>query len=424
MKMFKRIAIIAGCVLLVAALLTQQFASRQATLQILEQLEPKTVKYEEMTGKYPSYELWDKDDLFLGYAVHTSASGYGGPISVWVSLKPEGTVKKVVIAENCETPAYLKRVVKENFINDFIGKSAHESFKPGEDLDAVNGATLTAEGIAQAVRKGVRQVGANALNIEAGPETVTTLGWQEWGLLFFYGLVFLGIYRKYNKWRPWVLLGSVVFLGFTLNAALSLQNIAGLVSGNRPSLLERPFWYILTFGVLALTLLGGKNFYCSWLCPFGGLQEGLYKGLGFAKFQVSSRVRLLAQRLRWGIIWVALMAALLLNRPAVAGFEPFAIAFGGDGNIGQWLILCLVLLSCILIYRIWCRFFCPVGAVLDFSAALKRKMKLLFRHQESEDPESYSGCAGFDKTEKAIILVMALYTVLIAVTLLLNMEIL
>ncbi|AFM00270.1 FMN-binding protein [Desulfitobacterium dehalogenans ATCC 51507] len=439
----RSLALITAFVLILAALIFQQSANKQETFTSLQRLEPAVSRYEPIAGGYPTYSLWDTDDHFLGYAVEADASGYGGPLSVFVSLGKDGILKNVIITENCETPAYLSRVLREGYLHQFTGKEARDPFELGHDLDGISGATYTVNGIALAVRKGAWQAGKNELGLQVPAGSQLALGWPELGLILLYGLVFIAVSRRGQKLRPWLLAGSVLFLGFFLNASLSLANLTSLLSGNWPSPLERPFWYILTLGIPILTLLWGRNFYCSWLCPFGGLQEGLYKFLGFIKFNPAPPVLALAHKIRWGVVWAAVMAALIFNNPSIANYEPFAVSFGGQGNLGHWLTLCLVLLTGILFYRVWCRLACPVGAVLNFLASVKRKFKRFFHPHSSADqhadptfepPSAHTkaGCsectagqdpirwAGLPGKEKAFFVMLLVYGLLIAITLSLN----
>ncbi|HHY27622.1 MAG TPA: 4Fe-4S binding protein [Desulfitobacterium dehalogenans] len=441
----RHITIIIAVVLILAAIVYQQFINKQETATFIQHLEPAASRCEPITGigGYPTYTLWDKDDTILGYAVEAGASGYGGPLRVLVSLGMDGTLKNVIITENCETPAYFNRVLNQGYLDKFIGKRAHDPFEPGQDIDAVSGATYTVKGIAQAVRKGSWQVGKHELGIQVPAGNPFSLGWQELGLIILYSLVFIAVSRRRHTLRPWVLAISFLFLGFFLNAALSLANLTSLISGNLPSPLERPFWYLLTLGVLIPTLLWGRNFYCAWLCPFGGLQEGIYKVLGFMKFNPSSTMMALARKIRWGILWTAVMAALMFNNPSIASYEPFAVSFGGQGNLGHWLTLCLVLITGIFIYRVWCRFVCPVGTVLIFLASVKGRIKMLFRpngpanqpidsifeHPSTCAKVSCSECAtGQDRIrwadlpgrEKVFLGILVVYALLIIITLSLN----
>ncbi len=95
---------------------------------------------------------------------------------------------------------------------------------------------------------------------------------------------------KFNKARIVILGISIVFLGFSVNRPISISNIGAIFLGfTPPSLHEQPFWWLLVVGVLLLTLILGKNFYCFWMCPFGGLQEYITK-LGGAKFGPSKKI--------------------------------------------------------------------------------------------------------------------------------------
>lgn len=434
------VLVLIASLLLLAAIIYQQFANTQRTHETLQQLEPNTVKYESVGSGYPTYILWGGENNLLGYAVQSEASGYGGPMTVFTSITTDGIITNVTITDNCETPAYLKRVLKAHYLDEFISKPVSAPLEPGKDIDTVSGATYTVKGIAQAVKKGATQVAIHELGIEISSESKMILGWQELVLFALYGLVFLAVSRKYSKLRPYVLAVSFLFLGIALNAALSLSNITSLISGNMPAFPERPFWYVLTLGVLGITLLWGRNFYCSWLCPFGGLQEGIYKALNFMKFNVPPQITALTQKIRWGLIWIAVMVAVIFNNPSIASYEPFAVSFGGSGNLGQWLILCLVLVTSIMIYRVWCRFICTVGAILDFIATLKRKIKLILSPTEMKaleqcsaaDCEQHSSCTActsgeqgtmrnsLEKKDKAFLGIVVFYVSLIALTLFLN----
>lgn len=441
----QHITIIIAIVLILAAIVYQRFENKQETIAFIQHLEPAASRCEPIAGVggYPAYKLWDKDDTILGYAVAAGASGYGGPLSVLVSLGRDGTLKNVIITENCETPAYFNRVLNEGYLNRLIDKQAHDPFEPGQDLDVVSGATYTVKGIAQAVRKGSWQVGKHELGLQIPAGNHFTLGWQELGLMILYGLVFIAVSRRRHALRPWVLALSILFLGFFLNAALSLANLTSLVSGNLPAPLERPFWYLLTLGVLIPTLLWGRNFYCAWLCPFGGLQEGIYKVLGFMKFNPSPPIISLARKIRWSILWAAVLGALIFNNPGIASYEPFAISFGGQGNLGHWLTLGLVLITGIFIYRVWCRLVCPVGTVLNFLASVKGRAMMLFRpnrpanqpvdslfpHPSTCPEVNCSECtagqapirwADLPKKEKIFLGILIVYALLIIITLSLN----
>ena len=131
---------------------------------------------------------------------------------------------------------------------------------------------------------------------------------------------------------------------------------------------------LLTF--LAMALLARKSF-CSWLCPVGTLEEGLWK-LGKRIFGRNFRIwRWLDLLLRFCKYLLLLFFAklILLDMPtqALRGFlnSPYwKIAdvrmlhfFTGMSLTSMAVILVLALLS-VIYQNFWCRYLCPYGAML------------------------------------------------------------
>ncbi|MBC2721712.1 MAG: FMN-binding protein, partial [Desulfosporosinus sp.] len=78
----KPLIIIVACCLLLLTSIYQQINNKQDILSLLQQGEPATAHFKEVKGIYKTYELIDENGNFLSYAVISSASGYGGPITM------------------------------------------------------------------------------------------------------------------------------------------------------------------------------------------------------------------------------------------------------------------------------------------------------------------------------------------------------
>ncbi|MFA5537545.1 MAG: 4Fe-4S binding protein, partial [Bacillota bacterium] len=267
--------------------------------------------------------------------------------------------------------------------------------------DGVSGATVTVEGILSAVQKGIIQVGNEQLGLDI--PLVNSINLNRKDILVFVLVVFSIVCAAYNfkKIRPWLLVLSVIFIGFTLNYSITYSNYVGLLAGNLPVFIERPIWYVMVPGVLLVTLLFGRNFYCYWLCPFGAVQEGIFKSLNLYNFSPSREIKAKANKNRWPLLWLVAFVALIYNHSGVAGYEPFSVFFSGDGNKAQWAIMVIVLLVSMAQLRFWCRNFCPVGTILDFIAKLKRKIRrLASEHKDLAELSANSSCSlacGSDK---------------------------
>ena len=155
----------------------------------------------------------------------------------------------------------------------------------------------------------------------------------------------------------------------------SLQNSLGSSNTTTP-------YYIL--GILALLGLSLARTICGFLCPFGFAQELLYK-IKTPKAKKSAFTRLLSY-LKYLLLIVLVIAVPLIyhNVPAFCKYICPAGTFEGSvgllaneansdfysmlGYLFSWkfvlLVLCIIL--CIFVYRGFCRFFCPLGAIYGF----------------------------------------------------------
>ncbi len=219
---------------------------------------------------------------------------------------------------------------------------------------------------------------------------------------------------------------NLALAGLVFNLQLSLFHLTELSSLRLPSLANLPV-FALIVGVGALAVAFGPV-YCALLCPFGAAQElvfgaskrGARSGasrwfgwlraalaLGLALWlvdraaaavlpSIASRLGrdLLLGLLLAGAFWILRRAArratttispelsararylkylllgLVLGGYALSGseaaraFDPLAAAFSGSYRLWTFLLLASLLLLCLHYFRFWCRYFCPVGALL------------------------------------------------------------
>ena len=163
----------------------------------------------------------------------------------------------------------------------------------------------------------------------------------------------------------------------------ALQNAIGVSA-------ERPAFYAV--GLIALFGLLLGRMICGWLCPFGWIQELLYKAPG-PKLRKSRVTRALSW-VKYGILavfgiilplWYGLTrfpmpafckyicpagtlegAAGLLLHPANAGLRSLL----GELFSLKAAILLLTVTACVFIYRAFCRFICPLGALYSLFARI------------------------------------------------------
>ena len=153
---------------------------------------------------------------------------------------------------------------------------------------------------------------------------------------------------------------------------------------------NRPAFYVV--GLLLLFGLTLGRVICGWLCPVGLIQEGLHR-IPTPKLKKNRYTRVLSF-LKYGILlvfvalipfWYSLQqyplpafckyicpagtlegAVGLLAHPANAGqFSMLGLLF-----TRKYVILVLTLTACVFIYRAFCRFVCPLGALYGLFAKI------------------------------------------------------
>ncbi|WP_242831443.1 FMN-binding protein [Dehalobacter sp. UNSWDHB] len=335
---------------------------------------------------YAGYKNTNGQDTLQGYVVFGQGNGYGGPVSVLTATDPNGNILKVrVVGYATETPSYIHSVLSGDFLKQFTGKSVDEPLEIGQDIDKVTSATLSSRGIANAVRQASHGLGKNqlALNISEPSENIN-LGIKEIGLALLILATIIGVRLKIAKLRWLVLICSIFFTGFWFNCSISLANIASGLMGFFPAFKQNLFWYILIVGIPLIIFLSGKNLYCYWLCPFGGVQEILAK-IGGGKLKCNHHVAIWLQKIKYMLVWIVLILSFCFKSPSIGGsYEPFGVLFGFQGVSVQWILLSIILVVSLFIRRFWCLYFCPVGVINEIIMKARRFVNSLFQKKQEQ----------------------------------------
>lgn len=205
--------------------------------------------------------------------------------------------------------------------------------------------------------------------------------------------------RLYQALRIGFLLFTLVWIGWIAGAQLSIINVfawlGGLINGNGLAvLLADPLLCVLLAFVAVSFVIWGRGVFCGWLCPFGSLQELLAKLARVVKLpQWSPSYR--AHRMLWPLKYVSLAVLAVatlhgLQTMAVAAeIEPFktVISLRMD-RAWPFVVYALVILAAgLFVERAFCRFLCPLGAVMAIGGRLRlRRFTPLKRRSECGSP--------------------------------------
>lgn len=88
----------------------------------------------------------------VGHIFDLSSSGFAGNIEFGVLVDNDGVIKQIVIYNHNETEGFGKAIEDESYQNSIIGKDLKsiDSFKAGDNIDSISGATFTTDGMVNA----------------------------------------------------------------------------------------------------------------------------------------------------------------------------------------------------------------------------------------------------------------------------------
>ena len=180
-----------------------------------------------------------------------------------------------------------------------------------------------------------------------------------WGLVFLVAMVLLATRPITKPLRAAMLAASVVIFGVwlgvepnapgTVKDALVLYGQEGVIFPPR---------VVAFIGFMLMSILGNKVF-CGWGCHFGTLQDLLWQ-VPTRKYKVPFR---LSNVMRFGFLAAIALGALVFATDILEPIDPFRIfSFSAIAAVAIGVAAVLLVLS-LWVYRPWCTFLCPFGAV-------------------------------------------------------------
>jgi ferredoxin len=191
----------------------------------------------------------------------------------------------------------------------------------------------------------------------------TPLNLQLWWAFSLAGLILylfkLGYIRK-----PFLFF-SIVILGFYLGARPNpMGELFNLPLGKGISI--EVLIVTLGFPVL-ISLLWGRVF-CGWVCPFGAVQEFIHpENDGWEPPLALDRF---LKYLKYPVLLVLGVWSWRIADNLWNGYEPFQALFNFKGSLVVMITLVIILLLSFLIKRAFCRYLCPLGAILSLTSRI------------------------------------------------------
>jgi uncharacterized protein with FMN-binding domain len=328
------------------------------------------------------FELATNGSEIGEYIVISKGQGYGGPFVIGVHIGEDARIRRVMLLDNRETPAFVKKVGDARFPEQFMGKNVVDDFIPGEDVDIVSGATISTRAATQAIREAAHISALDYFKLkQSWKKEPWVFGIEEILVLILFGLAFVKqVYAK-KPWKYLYMAATIGIVGFYLNSAISIGGLSGLAMGFIPDFKTHMIWWVLVVGTVLIIFIKGSNVYCYRICPFYGVGYVLNKISG-QKFSPSKGVMNYSKSISNFLLWMALMIIFLSSHPAAGAFEPFAMIFSLNGDGIHWFLLPLVLVGSFFISLFWCRFFCPCGQGLSTLLRFRKKTIALIQRNK------------------------------------------
>ncbi|MGB0682241.1 MAG: 4Fe-4S binding protein [Magnetovibrionaceae bacterium] len=211
-------------------------------------------------------------------------------------------------------------------------------------------------------------------------------------LSVFLGLLCLVLVKRdavsASVWFPYLRAGilavTLVWVGWIAQAQLSIVTVLGavktlLAGSSLVFLLYDPMSLVLWAFVLVSLIVWGRGTFCGWLCPFGVLQEAMARIATWTKIpqiKVSGAWDRRLMTVKYGVLTGLVLVVLI--RPdqveTAAEVEPFktAITLGFDRAWPFLVYAAGLLVAGLFLHKAFCRYLCPLGALLALMAGVRR----------------------------------------------------
>lgn len=364
-------AILIPLLLITAAIFIGKYNEKQNSTEVLSKLYPSFKILE--TSNEALYSV-SQNEEGIKYISLGEGGGFGGKIKVLSLVNSTGLIKDVQVIKHSETPSFFEKVKAKKFHYKFIGHEFNALIKADVPIDVISGATYTSNGIHKAIMNSsiplIEPLNLASFQEESGQ---IKIGIPEIALVLLYliGFVMTLLSKKMKRFTRWIaIFVSIVCVGFIGMKMLTISNIGVYLLGDFPDFSDYFFWYLLIAGLVLSIVVQNKNHYCSWVCPFGRVQDVIGM-IGNAKPRLF-KYRKYINRFQSIIALIAILIGLVYRNPSMTSYEVFSGVFSFTGSSLLFATLGVTLVLSLFIKNPWCNYLCPVKPSICYLRRIRR----------------------------------------------------
>ena len=187
----------------------------------------------------------------------------------------------------------------------------------------------------------------------------------------FLAFAMVSFFRKSVALKYVALVASVGYMGFYKSNLISVVNIFGVIDWNLPIVKHNLVFYVFAIFTVASTILWGRV-YCGRICAYGAFTQLMDATLPKTlRVEPPAWIEERAAWIKYGLLASVLVYYLATHNLMVYRYvEPFWMFTRTSSGTSAlettvlWTGLGLLLVATVVVRNLYCRFLCPLGAML------------------------------------------------------------
>jgi len=186
----------------------------------------------------------------------------------------------------------------------------------------------------------------------------------------FLAFAMFSFFRKSVRLKYVAFVAAVGYMGFAKSRLVSVVDMFAIADLSLPIFKYSLSTYLLWGFVIGSTILWGRV-YCGRICAFGALTQLMDPIVPRRmRAEIPVRIEKHANWIKYAVLAGVLAYFLVTRDVSIYRYvEPFWM-FGLFGTTGMWVGLGVLLLATVFVRNLYCRFLCPVGAMLGIISNL------------------------------------------------------